>query len=319
VSEWSADNLQECSFGGFVLHILEADDSESRRIGTHEYPNRSGARSRDTGGEQRSTRVTIVFMRHATMPEPIRDFLEFRKFKSSGQIRRFIHPVTGAYDAVIQDFTWSQRASPVNHIEVNCLFLEAYPNDFEELIFDVVDLRAGSNAAGGVEATRNAKAALDRSLLDVGKTSSLDPVALAKSWQTGLTVPSTTDPTVTATTSSAISARQVSLELNRFNRQMDQEIDRLEVLSDVRNQPALSAYFELASAIRGTADVVVRATERITELTTTEDRSVLSICAELYGSLDAVTRAAEMLQLNSTIRNPALIPAGTVLVVRSPD
>ncbi len=291
-----AQELHEASYGGIPLDIVSIDDDESNDIVVHTFPRRAGGRLENQGMGPRRTTVRILFFARDPEDDYLGRFASFVALKDERRAHRFVHPITGSYEAQVEAFRYAADAERRDTIAVDCTFIE----DAEEP--SVYDLGPGAPTTSAVEGVRAASAELDQALEDAGIESSAgaDAIATVERWE-----------------ADDATERQVGVEAAALSLRLQAEVDALGLAEDAALFPVLSAFVALHDALRRAAQAFTQTTERILEVSVAVPTPLLVFCGRFYGAADAQARADEIRRLNYIV-NPARIEAGTVLLVPAP-
>jgi prophage DNA circulation protein len=308
--EWSAQ-LFEASFGEISLNVLNVDDDRSRAQAVHTYPFRDGAEIQDTGGEPRTTSVTLIFFQQGADGEDnvnngrsaLDRFIEFDDLVQTGVPQTFVHPLTGSYQALVGPYRFTANAQERSQVIVGCTFIEA--SDIPAVLSagDADTITASvdqvGSAAGDVDdslatATPEVQAKIDEQPVTVQN----DAVATAQGWADDLVK----------------SARDINAELNEITDEILTEANRLELSTDPRNYETWIAFQNLHASTRRAADAAIKTAPRLTEVELKKTTSLLALMTQLFGGRSAVDKYARTRELND-IPNPAKIPAGTKVTI----
>jgi hypothetical protein len=112
----------------------------------------------------------------------------------------------------------------------------------------------------------------------------------------------------------ALTSRDVTMALNSLTNDLEREMDRLELATDLDRWPVLQAFNRLLYSVRKAAETVITDTPRIVDWRPLAPTSLFAFCQRTYGADEAEERADQIERLND-IKNPARIEAGTVLKV----
>jgi prophage DNA circulation protein len=301
--EW-ATSLFVPSYNGVDLELLSFDDDIGRITTEHNYPNRDGANIDDRGANAKQTRWQIVF---APLKETqhVERFIDFLNVLHDGQPHTLTHPFYGSFDARPSDISVNARGSDSDWILLSVTFTEHTPRP---AIF--LQVRDSSDAA--LADVTNVVADLDASLSTAGLSSTVGATsqAQASAWAD---ISHTADEGAGVATT----ARTINLELNAISNEIDDEISRLELATDIERQPVLQGMRRLRSSMQGAADATIARTPRLIRYTVLATAPLLSIVQEIYGTgVDAEDRVQQILELNQ-IRDPSRIEARTVLVAQA--
>lgn len=304
-----ADLLFEASFGGLRIDVMNTSDTNGRDLAVHQSPHRNGARVVDQGGVARVTSCKVVFVPEAGNPndDPMERFLFFQDLKNQGVTRTFVHPLSGAYQAKIGTFDWSATADERGTIYVDCTFHE---DSAEPAIFQV-----GPSAPlrTGVEDVRASGAEVDAGLVEVNEVRAFrgDPpltttvpssaLALAEAWEEASTDDQNT-----------LTSGEITGQLNSLSNEIQAEMDRFEVATDIENYPMLLAFNHLMYSLRRAAQSFLEDTPRLVDIRVLAPMSLFALAQATYGASQADTRVEQLLRLND-VKSPARLPAGLTL------
>lgn len=306
--------LLAASFGGVPIDIQETSDSMGRALARHTYPYRDGTDLEDVGSEPRTTECRIVFFGTGDGDDIRARISAFLAAVNSGRAQTFVHPITGAYKARASNVQMSAAAEPRDTVMISCTFEE---DTTEPAVFDV---SSGAPSSTGAEAVASASKALDDALLEVQAEDLINNDGVLSD---DLAEPITVGATATATVAkwsdpaSALNVRDVTNQAVTLTRQIEAEVERLELATDVSRYPLIRAFTDLQAAVRKAAQAVAATSPRIVEFTVTAPIPLIILCARTYGAEDAAAREEEILQLND-IRNPARLEPGQKIAGPSP-
>lgn len=300
--EWGDILFDPISFGGIELDVISVSDNVGRVLARHEYPFRDGAVIEDMGGVPRETGCDIIFIPGGAGDgaNHLENLVSFLDVAQSGEASTFIHPLTGSYQAFVEDLTFNARADDRSVVRVSCTFVEAGLD--RAAFFAGADESVGSGVVLAEEAQADMNASIeadaDAMSLDPPITVQDDVVATATSWQD--------TPNITP--------RQINLELNSVTKDIITQSERLELASDVTKYPLYQSFQRLHRAIRRAAEIAIRTGPKLTELTVGKDMPLLAVMSNFYGGTLALSQYTKTRELND-IDNPALVPEGTKLTV----
>ncbi len=294
-----AEELSSASYGGVELDVLATDDSIARALIQHVYPRKDGGDIVDFGAEPRVTTCRICFFERPPEREDtsrqnhLARLAAFLAAARRGMPQTFVHPITGRYQALVQNLTMRADAEQPNSVDVECTFVEdtTSPSAFDP----------GGRPLEAGEAAVSAEA------------SQLD--ALAAEMALDSTVGADTATTIASWAARAeITARDVNAEMGRISSAIDDAIETYDLTTDPSAYPLYRSYQRLHYAARRAAERFRQAQPQIYEITLTVAKPLRVLVAENYGAADLETRYAEIQRLND-IDDPSLIPAGTTLRV----
>jgi hypothetical protein len=188
----------------------------------------------------------------------------------------------------------SARAEDPNWIVATATFHEHLP---EPAAFE---LRPAVPSVG-VDAVKSAKLDVERALAGARLSTPVTAKAVdaAEAWEAR---------------AGAITAREVTLQLNDLANRIADEQDRLKLAADVESYPLVRAFQRLHDSLRHLAEAAIARSPKLTSYTVPVTMPVLAIAQSLYGGQDALTRAEAILSQND-VRDPCRVPAGTLLTV----
>jgi prophage DNA circulation protein len=309
--EWQ-EILYEASYGLLPLDVLTSRDSFRRALARHAPPGRDGEIVDDMGGEARVCTCRILFFaRPATDPtDPdeaanhVKRAEAFINSAQSGYAQAFVHPLFGSFPAMVESIEVQANSEQRDQIVVDCTFVEQ-GLDPEPLRVEVTQQIEGGSAAVDVQAelarTAAAEAGLeadDLAVLEVTITSVGDEV---DRWET--------DPDLTA--------RDVTVGLQRLTTQISDTVAALELTADIERQPIYRALAGLNYQVRKTATRARRDSPALISITVQVTQPLATILVDVYGAQGANDNRDEVLRLNP-IDDPGAVEAGTVLSVPTP-
>lgn len=297
--------LFEASFGGIRIDVQSTSDANGRVLATHQSPHRDGAAVEDMGGEARVTRCRVIFFQVSDDDDPHDRFAFFLAAKNRGATLTFVHPISGSYKAKIGQFDWSANADERGVIAVDCSFHE----DADEP--EIFGLGAGAPNLSGVDEVDAAAASLSAAIDEVN-------AALGLELETDVGEQSLALAEELAAGGDDLTARDVNLKLVALSNEIQAATDELEVATDIDRYPIMVALSNLHYAVRRAADAVIEKTPRIIEIRVAAPTPLYTIAARTYGADEAEERFEQLIRLNS-IRDPSVIPGGTVLKAESRD
>lgn len=284
--------LHDAAFGGMALNVLTTSDDFSHPLVVSEYYGVDGAKVVDVGRGPRSTDVEIIFI-----TDSIRSMKAFLDL-CDGTPRQFIHPLTGSYVALPRNIHAAAGARNRDEVRLAVTFVEHS--------LDIAPIAVAGDPSGDAESARaivQAEAVEMDVVLesDPDKGTIIEDSASLFDWLE----------------SANATQRAVNLRVGALVNRIEDEITRLELLSDVRNYPLFISLRRLQASARRLGEHVVSTAEQITTFVVTSPTSLAAIMTELYGARAVTERHAQTQELND-IANPARIEAGTVLRVYQP-
>ncbi len=305
-SIWS-EVLHQASFGGIEFDCLTTSDALPRALIRRTAPRRNGGRLQDMGSEPRTTQCRILFFERKPL-EGEADFLleenhieRFRRFVEAAQLGRvqdFVHPITGTYRAMVEDFAFDADAEAEDQIEVSCTFVEdsTQPTVFEP--------GAGGPFDAGVAAVKVQGAALDADLAAAGIDDPIgsDTADMAETWSS--------DPLT--------SVREVNLQLASLATRIDDAVETYELATNVDRYPAWRNAQILLWKARQAAESFRQTQPQLITVTLAATQPLRVVLTDTYGAADAESQYDNALRLND-IDDPTSIRAGTQLRLAAPN
>jgi len=285
--------LLPASFGGVTFRVAFLSGQGGRDI-VVKSPSRGDAHLlQDRGLRIRTTRCDVFFVDEQGSPPALERFREFQGLANDGAPRIFTHPIDGSYRARITDFEY-QTGADDREISVSCTFLQ---DGEAQTVY-----RPGLGVAplAGVDEVSATVAAAEEQLADEGLASEVPR--------------STLDTVVAWTEAETVDSRAVYLETASLSQEIGDEIDRLELVSNLDRWPIYREFIHLQSQLRRAAEAATSEAEDVYEVAVTTSMPVRLLCAQIYGAAEADDKARQVTTLNR-LRTPGRIPAGTVLKV----
>jgi hypothetical protein len=279
-------------FGNVVLLVERfTDPNDGRRWVVQSPPIGEQHALQDRGLDLPRTECELIFNDRPGAGDYLERFLAFRALAQRGVPQLFVHPLHGAYEAVVADPVYTVDSAELC-VRVSCTFL-AYTEPEP-----VAAIGSGVAAAAGPEAVGVAAAAADAELAAAGLTSSVpaEAVTTAEAWAAA------DEP----------DARAISLETASYAAKVDDAIESLQLATDLRRWTAYRAMVSLRYNVTRAAAAVTSETRRITSLLVPVATPLVVLCSKVYGARDARDRADQVAKLNG-LRTPGLVPAGTTL------
>lgn len=291
---WS-DYLSTASYGGIEIDVVATVDTIARSIVSHTYARRDGGDLIDFGAEPRVTECRILFFERSPDKENpselnhLQRYAAFCAVVARGTPQPFVHPITGQYTALVENFTSEASAEDPNTIDVSCSFVE---DTTSPAVYTTRPLDAGV-AAVATEALLLDAAAVDAGLSPSGAAIS----ALVDGWDAGTTT-----------------VREVNAQMAAITQTVDDAIDEYELATDPSKYYLYRSYQRLHYSARRAAELFKESQPQIYSVTLTADKPLRVLVAENYGALDLEARYSQIVNLND-LDDPTLIKAGTTLRV----
>lgn len=289
--EWSRE-LLPASFAAIPLNVVRTSDNHQRALVRHGYPSREGAKLQDMGGEPRTTRMELVFFGENHIQHLRQMIAAWRE----GVVDTLIHPITGTFEAALEEFDWNAEAASRDFITATATFVE------DILTADNQVIRSFSGEIPNRNLVDQDVEAVEAELVELGLESEVPEEVTEQLdlWQDA-------EP-------ADMTRPQIELELSALSNRIQDEIDRLDLAADVANYPAYEAFVRLHNNLRNLAELLIAQAPRLTTYTVPVAAPLLVIFQGLYGGQGALDRYTRGLDMNRVL-NPALVPAGTVLTV----
>lgn len=294
VDVW-AEELSTASYGGVELDVIATTDTIARSLVQHTYARKDGADIVDFGAEPRVTECRVIFFERALEGDDshLVRYAAFCDAVARGVAQTFVHPITGRYQALVENFVADASADSPNSIEVSCTFVE---DTTRPEWFDGGNGRAIASGAAAVAAEG---ALLDAAMLEAGIEDPIgsDLAALVAAWE-----------------GAGVTVREVNAQVGAMADRIDAALDAYDLATDP------SKYFLYRSIQRlnySARRAAARKSESQTvnyELTLTVAKPLRVLVAENYGADDVERLCASIRDLND-IDDPTLLPAGTTIRV----
>lgn len=301
MSDVWADALHVASFAFVELDVLTGRDSIRRALARHSYPRRDGGDVQDQGADPRSTDCRIIFFEREPIEgesdlsslNHLQRYEAFFAAAMAGFPQEFVHPITGSYNALVEDLGMSFDAEEPGVLLVDCRFVEDATDPAP------LDIGVARPVSAGVATVEVEVEALNAALDAAGLESSVgdETLAAVAGWESD----------------AEVTARLVTMELQSLSSKLAAATDELELATRLDRHPVWRALQRLHNELRRAAQVVRQSEPALFELTTTTALPLRVLAADLYGAHQAERRRAELMQLND-IDDPGLIPSGTTLV-----
>lgn len=291
-NEWG--KLHVASYDNVRVELLDVDDETPRDVVVTVYPRTNGGHVADQGAALRRTRWRIAFFPDFSGFSHIERFQFFWKLLHDGKAHTLVHPLTGSMLARPSDISFSASGGDRDYIALNVTFLEATEKAA------VFTIGTGSPIAAGVQDVHDTNAQLDTELEDLGLTSTVGDTAaaLASTWEENR---------------DTITGREINLQLNDINNQINDAYEDLEVATNLDRYPLMVTLTKLSGNTQRLADAVLSQSPEQVTIVAQTDEPLLAIAARVYGADEAVDRMEQLLELNR-VRKPELVAAGTELI-----
>jgi prophage DNA circulation protein len=291
-----ADELSTASYGGVDLDVLATADTIARALVQHSYPRKDGGDLVDFGAAPRVTECRICFFEREPEREDtsrlnhLQRYAAFCAVVARGTPQTFVHPITGRYQALVENLYSEASGDNPNSIDVTCTFVEdtTTPATFDGGNGRPIDAGAAAVATEGalLDAYPDGPPGLGASVAD----------------------------TVSSWDSASSTVREVNAEIGAISSTIDDALDSYDLATDPSKYPIYRSLQRLHYSARRAADRFREAQPRIYEITLTVPKPLRVLVAENYGADDLERRLREILDLND-VDDPTLIAAGTTLRV----
>jgi len=293
---WS-DELHTASFAFQALDVLTTKDSIRRALARHSYPRRDGGTVQDMGSEPRETRCRIIFYERPPIDgedelssrSHLERFEAFVSAANAGFPQEFVHPITGSYNAQVEDIDFDADAEERDVIVCDCRFVE---DTTDPAAFQIGSVRPSAGGAGSVAVEAEIlNAALDAAGLE--SSVGTDASAAVSGW-------------------GSATSREITLELQSLSSQISQATDDLELATNLARHPIWRSMQRLHAEIRRAAQAARQVAPSLIEFTVAAPVPLRVMATNLYGAAAAQEKYAELLRLND-FDDPTLILSGTVV------
>jgi prophage DNA circulation protein len=286
-------NLVEASWRGVVFQTKRIRDSRERRWVDHEYPYVDGEDIEDVGRRGRNTSITAVYHGDKYLTE-LNDLMQK---VDDGKAGRFQHPLFGTYTARLS-------LTGIDHDETmrdTCIVEIAVREDGAGADIDPIQ-SIWMMKEDVTSAVDEASDALD----DVEEL--LDDIEDAVD-----TVNDALDEARDFVENATSRITQTVQRMNNVVRKVDKAVKKARRLTDLDSYPLTKALRKIDKSARALGRRVLGTKWPMRSRSIPVDVPACLLAHHLYGD---ASRADELAELNpGVIRNPGLIPAGTVLRV----
>jgi prophage DNA circulation protein len=288
-----ASFLTTASYGGVEFYVASMSGKAGRDI-VVKSPSRGDAHVlQDRGLRHRTLQCELMFVDEPGRATKLDRFLEFQRLANDGTPQIFRHPIDGSFRARVTDFDYNIRADD-HGISASCTFLA------DDEPATVVSSGIGTAPLAGVEEVAATVAVLDESLAAENLSSATPQNTLDK--VTAWTQAETTD------------TRAVYLEASSLSNQISDEINRLELVTNLDRWPLYREFINLNFQVRRAAEAATTEADDVFEIVVSSAQPLRALCARLYGAEEAEDKTRQATQINR-LRTPGLVPAGTRLMM----
>ena len=301
--------LYTATYADLRLDILLLEDDVSRTLAIHEFVNRDGGLVQDMGEQVRRTRARIIFFERAASLEQeegllglnagnhIDRFELFMEFARDPDNAEFVHPLTGSYPAKVQELRWNLAATERDAIVVDCTFVEDSINP--SALSNDQNLNTFSTRNTVAETVDELKAQLTANSLSSAVPD--DALTAVDGWQ---------DPDT--------SVRKVNQEMARLSSRINDDMETFELTTDITRYETYRQYIRLHNELVKASEAFKSTRTRLLQVTLIVGQPLRTLLSRIYGAAEIDARYQEVNDLND-IRDPSLIPAGTVVRYHAPE
>jgi hypothetical protein len=293
-----ASGLLKAAFGSVRLYVADLDGDIGRTLVVHEPSSGEDYTIQDRGRRLERSQLELCF---CPVPGETEDHLaRYARFKAlvdEGKPQIFVHPLHGSYRARVGDCRLMVADDTAIRLSVEFVQV-APPKDI------VRDVGAGVVPAAGPEAVEVEVVKANAELAAQGLTSSAPDEAQStvQGWQE-IDVDEDT--------------RRVYVEATSLVDKIDADMSRLQMAVDIKRWPLYVRFILLRDKVLAAAESATAVTTQVFEFIVQVGTPLRVLCARTYGADQAEDRAREVRQLNN-LREPGLVPAGTVLKMPVP-
>lgn len=282
----------DASFDDFPLRITQITTEDGRDIVVQSPYRGSKHFNQDRGQKVGRVNAEIVFVDEPRVGDFRDRFDAFRKViaDAKGQAKVFSHPVIGSYLARCEGGSHTADARRMMTFSVSFI-----PEDEPDPVSKIL---AGVAPMAGVQALEVASQEADDALASVGLASAAPGNTLARvtAWNE-------------ASGDDSLDSQDVIVGVESAVADINQQIDDLELASQLERWPAYVTLVNLAYTVRRVADQFTSSTDRTIPLTVDMPEPLLAICARVYGA-DRASDMADKVARRNRIRTPGLVPRG---------
>lgn len=283
--------LFPAAYGGISFWFASLDGQAGRDV-VVQSPSRGDVHIlQDRGRRHRTVSGEILFTDEPGREPALDRFRAFFELAEDGDAHLFTHPIFGAYSARISELSYSSRSDDAE-LQATCTILaESDPQP-------ILPAGAGTAPMAGLEEVTATVARAEDELARLGLASDTPATTLAKveGW----------------ITAENPDARAVYLELASASERIGEEIDRLDLLTNLDRWPLYREMINLQYQTMRAAEAVTSESSQIVEVAIAAAIPLRRLCADLYGAVEADDRAHQVTRINR-LRTPGLVPAGTKL------
>lgn len=284
----------EARYGGLKLWCSDISWSAGRDIVVHKLSRGNMHPKQDRGRTDRVTRCTLQFDEMDGDDLTARERLDaLEAIIADGEPQVFQHPLVGAYLARIGPFDARVDANSIVSADI-----EIFPEEEPRAVTPVGSGTAVVAADGAITAAAtNAQAQLDA--IRAQSDAIAAAIAADEAWQEGA------------------NTRTVLSDVAQLSSQIGDEIERLELETDMVKWQAYKSFIMLSDAILNSARALTSEVAQIFTMKIARPISLNVLLSRIYGGADVEVRREQVLSLND-IRTPGWIPVGVELRLPTP-
>lgn len=295
-----AANLLQAAFGSVKLYAVDVDTDIGRSLIVHSPAQGDEYIIEDRGARLERTRLEVVFCHVPGEKDDHRvRYDKFKALRDEGKPQIFVHPLHGSYRAKIGDCR-VMAGSRDDSVRLSVEFVASDPPKES-----VLPVGAGLAPIAGPEAVAVEVALAKAELAEQGLSS---------------TVPDETLTTVEGWGELDFDedTRKVLVEAQSTIEDIDAEISRLALAADIKRWPAYVRLVNLRDKVLSAAEAAAAPVAQVFDYVVQVPTPLRVICARVFGADQAEAEARNARQGNN-LRDPAIVPAGTVLKLRVPE
>lgn len=288
-----ADGLLKAFWGSSRLYIADLDGDLGRSVVVHEPASGNAFTLQDRGEKPDRTNAVVVFCYVPTESDSWQKrYNAFKALRDKGEAQLFVHPLHGSYLAKIGECRL-MMSSETDGVTLSVEFIR------DGDVIAVADVGAGITPAAGPEAVAMAATDADASLAERGLSSTVPTEAAAASaaWAEA------EEP----------DSRTVFAELGSLVAKVEEEVVRLELMTNLDNWDAFRDFTILRAHLVDAAAAVASFSQQIAEYVVLRAIPARVLGAQLAGARYAEDFAKEFVLLND-LTSPGLVPPGTYKV-----
>lgn len=292
--------LLQAAFGSVRLNATDVDTDVGRAQLVHTPAQGDDYVVQDRGRRLERARLEVVFCQvPGEKDDHHKRYKQFKALRDGGEPQIFVHPIHGAYRARIGDCR-ELVSSADDSIRLSVEFVPADPPKEA-----VSPIGVAVTPIAGPEAVAVEVALTNTELTAQGLSS---------------TVPNSAQTTVESWSTIDLDedTRQVYVEATSTIEKIDAEISRLQMATDIKRWPLYVRFVLLRDKVLSAAEAAAGPVAQVFEKVIDAPIPLRALCARTYGADQVDDKAREVRQMNN-LRDPSLLPAGTVLKMPVPE